>query len=378
MNRISEIDENKFLIFMHIGNTGGATVCDVIENQYKLDNLFDTTSAYKKGQQNLKIELKNILGKKDYKIKCVYGHMLFGLHEIFSQHCTYCMMLREPLEQVLSFYYWRVNHSEDPPCKKFIETYSSLEEYVDDVDNYQTRMILNVFKRKLTKKDLLQAKEIMNNHFSVIGITEMMNESLFLMKHTFNWENTIFNRKLCVTKKRPLKEELPDDLIRKIKKQNEYDYELYNYAKNTLIKKIESLDYKMKVELREFILKNQRINEYMKKNKWELVKFSFIEFLEQNSKMKVLVFGTGNGGKVIYNIIDNYNSKHNYKINIVGFLDNNSEKWDKQLLSKTIFKPSLKIVKDVDYIIIASSWSKEIRRNLLGMGVDEQKIKISY
>lgn len=88
----------------------------------------------------------------------------------------------------------------------------------------------------------------------------------------------------------------------------------------------------------------------------------------------ILIFGAGNTAKKITEYIDKRKNV------ILYYVDNDPEKQGKRLFGKTIVNPD--IITDVasDYIIIASVHWREIRSQLVQMGIDMRKIRcpLSY
>jgi hypothetical protein len=102
--------------------------------------------------------------------------------------------------------------------------------------------------------DLQTAKENMEKYFSVVGITEMYDESLFLMGQEYGWSNFDTNYKMKhVNSNRPVNEGLPEEVYEIIQKNNQLDKALYAFAKAELHKKISSLDHAAKQKLDNFL-----------------------------------------------------------------------------------------------------------------------------
>jgi hypothetical protein len=200
--------KDKILIFVHIPKTGGTSLANIIYRQYKpmevhmVDNLSnDTTSKINKN------------------IKCVLGHNVFGQYKELGP-CIYITMLRDPIDRVISQYYYAKNVLKSDGVAKY-----SLEEFaqLDFVANLQTQFITG------STANLEQAIYNLKT-FAFFGITEMFTESLFLMKKTFGWENILYLKE-NVNDKKPNREKIPKETIEKIEKANSLDIQLYEWAK---------------------------------------------------------------------------------------------------------------------------------------------------
>ncbi|WP_404324288.1 sulfotransferase family protein [Cytobacillus firmus] len=212
------------LIFMHIPKTAGMTLKRIIKRQYPDDRILkDITDG--------KIqEFKEKMEEQDFSF--VFGHLSFGLHLHTTKPCTYITMLREPIDRVISMYYY-VLGKENHPLHNIVKELS-FEEFLDHPDlknhtnNMQTKRVLG--KNTLITSDLEQAKLNLLNHFSVIGITEMFDDSIKLMKKKLNWNDISYVRK-NQTKKRLSRDQIDQRLIEKITEYNKLDIQLYNWAK---------------------------------------------------------------------------------------------------------------------------------------------------
>lgn len=242
-HRDPERNEEKVVIFMHIPKTGGTTLRSIIRKQYKAQEAWRSEEWVIKFPQ---------LSTQDHAgLKCLFGEIFFGIHRFITAPYTYITLLRDPIEQVISSYYFILRRPDmndhhivkNMSFKEFI----TMEQFKGKTSNRQTRFISGG-----DRCDLNQAKSNLNKYFTLAGITEMYNESLFLMKKEFGWADISYEIR-NVTKDRPTKDELPSDIIDILKKNNQLDLELYEFAQERLIKKIQSLDHKAKEQLQKYI-----------------------------------------------------------------------------------------------------------------------------
>lgn len=237
---------NPLIIFMHIPKTGGLTLRKIIDQQYMKNEIYHISRGV--DVNKLKERLNN------GKIKAVYGHNRFGIHKYFSNRLfTYITLLRDPVERVISTYYYilerpqnRLHHlAKEVTFKQFVE--ESYSEFHIPVNNHQTR-----FLSGQKQPDLEMALKNMQQHFQVVGITEQYNESLFLMKKHFGWKN-IYYEKINQTSSRPKAADLPESLIQLIESKNELDLALYNAAKKRLNEQLSELSIQDKKALKHYL-----------------------------------------------------------------------------------------------------------------------------
>ncbi|OCL27629.1 hypothetical protein U472_03510 [Orenia metallireducens] len=138
------------------------------------------------------------------------------------------------------------------------------------------------------------------------------------------------------------------------------------------------LDYNIDDKSEEFVLSalvnsiREEINEISKEGESSFSEF--MNFINMYSDKAISIFGAGNFGVSILDFIQDFNYNNKTNIQIKFFLDNNSCKWGEELRGIKILEPKLEILKSVDRIIIASTWKKEIKKQLLKMGVRKNKI----
>ncbi len=82
--------------------------------------------------------------------------------------------------------------------------------------------------------------------------------------------------------------------------------------------------------------------------------------------MKVYIFGTGKLYKRYMHLFES--------MDVLGFVDNNPDKWGLELNGRKIMSPSELQKVDFDYVFLLSIYYNDMRNQLLEMGVDKNKI----
>lgn len=227
---------DQLLVFLHIQKTAGTSLRSFLSKQFDENQIWFGRSY----------QVKNLSNNKN--VSCIGGHFQYGIHEELNRPYTYATMLREPVDRVLSYYYFIKEKSSSGKSKNAnkMDIEDFMEEYDTKLCNYQTRRIAG------GKLDLELAKKHLLEEFSFVGLTERFKESLYLMKREYHFPNLEYNTR-NITKKRSSKDELPEKTINFIKQKNELDIELYQFAKELFKKKLRALSIKEKEELKAFL-----------------------------------------------------------------------------------------------------------------------------
>lgn len=227
------------VLFLHIPKAGGSTLGEYVYNQCCTpgasdDNPLNAGVAYldygfiKDPELNIPQHAIDLLRRRD--LRAVIGHFWFGLHEHITQPCRYITLLRDPVERVVSLYYFT----------KMQET-MSLEEFARnppfrEVDNDQTRRIAGVNPPvgECTRATLDLARENLQRHFDVAGTTERMDETLAQLRVKLGWNRDVVSFPRNVNAARPQSSTLTREAIEAVRARNELDYELWSYASELL------------------------------------------------------------------------------------------------------------------------------------------------
>jgi sulfotransferase famil protein len=245
---------DKTLIFCHVPKTAGTTLNRIIESQYNPLRIHSIPGA----KRIVGIErFKRLPERRRRRIQVLKGHIEYGLHAYLPQPSTYMTMLREPVAQVISSYYYGLSSKAHPLYEIMNARDTTLEDYVDLAqwaNNLQTKLLggipmakvqpfesLAIAKRgeivppekflgaHADDSTLAAAKRNLEREFSVVGVTDRFDESVALMIVNYRWD-VPFYQKFRETKKRP-PEKIDDAVIEKIRTLNVFDIELHAYGK---------------------------------------------------------------------------------------------------------------------------------------------------
>lgn len=217
--------DDKGLIFLHIPKAAGSTLRSIIDRHYPQQVIY---KLY--GPQTLIDTFINLPEESRNRIRVLQGHIPFGLHKYLNVPVNYLTMLRDPVERVISFYYWILENREESLYE--IVRGMSLSNFADSgfpiTSNYQTRLISGSMED--SSDALAIAKHNLELPNTIFGLSERFDESLILFRNLLGWKSVVYAR-YNVTKNKPEKRDISDSIIETIKRHNRSDIELYQFAK---------------------------------------------------------------------------------------------------------------------------------------------------
>lgn len=248
------------LIFLHVPKTAGRTMELILERQYQLREVY----VARRREHDVILDDVKACGLEPSEVKLFVGHMPFGLHAHLLQSCRYFTLLRDPVERVISDYYFVRRNPEHRRHSKVVEEGLTLEDYllrsVDArKDNEQTRQIAGAEDGlgPSTSKMLEIARNNLSTHFAALGLTERFDETLVLLRHVFGWKNLYYTR-MNVTPGRPRQEDHQAEILELIRRYIQFDSALYGYANQLFDERIRQIP-NFEQELQEFQARNRQI-----------------------------------------------------------------------------------------------------------------------
>ena len=268
----SKLVSNDLIIFSHIPKTAGSTINKIIEANYDNKSIFNFYVRKQPENTSMKNWIDDF--NRRFKIsgnrsnpKMLRGHFGLGIHEFLDiDSCTYISVLRNPIDRIISNYYYFARPESE---SKMITDNMTFESFLKDkkyiiADNYQTRFLSGLgWQRRSYVNDIYDDKYILRyghcteemlevakknlDKYVLFGLQSRFFESLNLFKNVLNWKKVNFNTRINVNQRKPKYETIDRELVRKIEEENQFDMKLYGYAEEIFDRQLENLKIASKI-----------------------------------------------------------------------------------------------------------------------------------
>jgi hypothetical protein len=146
-------------IFLHIPKTAGSTLSEIVLRQYKPRQVIWLRQPR---IADSAAEFANLPDERKRAMRFILGHVGYGLHELTPNRCTYVTVLREPVDRVVSYYYYILRtpvHFMHEETKKLTLKEFAASQISNKVSNGQTKYLAEMDAKGCTAETLQTAKE---------------------------------------------------------------------------------------------------------------------------------------------------------------------------------------------------------------------------
>ena len=223
----SVVDRDAAVIFLHLPKTGGSTLAHVLERTFSEEKRFHL-------QVPRFQEWDDLPAADRARLRCVYGHLPFGIHEMLPRPARYLTFLRDPVERFLSDYYYVRERPEHPAHARLHEEGWAVEEYAHKVEaNAMTLWLASDVERARTGRlgvvddaSLVLARKRLEQDVAVVGLVEHFDESWLMAAAHFGWPMVRYPR-INVSSGRPRASDLTPEVRTILEERLRYDRALY-------------------------------------------------------------------------------------------------------------------------------------------------------
>ena len=251
------------LVFIHLPKAAGSTLQRIIDRQYRGQKTFDIDGNGIARVQASIDHLRALSEAERAEIRCLKGHVPFGVGQWLRSPVQYISMLREPVARAISDFNFAVSSPEHNLYREVNEKGMSLLQYVEmraqsGLANMYTRLLSGcvnwenlALSAALSQNTLESAKENVRK-CAAVGITERFDESLLLFKKKLGWSSCYYVRENVTPSIRVTRNQVSSDVEKAIKEYYLLDIELYQYCLEIFNETIQRAGSDFQTELAEF------------------------------------------------------------------------------------------------------------------------------
>lgn len=257
-------------VFVHMPKAGGSTLQGIIQRQFAPAATFDIHGESLETVQSSVDRLRRLPEAEREKIACLKGHVPFGIHRWLPRPPRYVTMLRNPVQRIVSDYYFARNTPGHILYERMRRDRLSLKDFIllrdeQGLSDLYCRMLSETVildrladsPRALPPSALGAAKGNLERSFAAVGITERFDESLLLMQSVFGWRDVCYERD-NVTREKPAQVTLTVEEMDAIRLHYARDIELYEFAWQLMDARIASAGTGFGARLKRFRQENDR------------------------------------------------------------------------------------------------------------------------
>ncbi|NRA56847.1 MAG: sulfotransferase family 2 domain-containing protein [Phycisphaerales bacterium] len=222
------------LIFVHIFKAGGTSLRKIIRQNNKgapvqlFNGNFGQNNEWRARPQDERDSFGLLL-----------GHQHYGNHEYLSAPASYMTVLRDPIDRVISYYYFVLRYKDHHLYKHGFTDDTTLSDFVHhgrniELDNIQTRLLNPQPEKQYpfgsVDQSMLDIALENLEKIDRVGIVERMGDFLELLRQAEGWTiETEFHENR--TADRPRVHDHDESVLERIRELNRFDIALHEAAR---------------------------------------------------------------------------------------------------------------------------------------------------
>ena len=224
------------LIYIHIPKTSGSAFRSVLLKNFSPSEYFICTGGNRTVRDYLQHSFDQFYSIRDLSnIRLFLGHMPYGLHRLIPTDCSYFTYVREPVDRVLSEYYYIV---ETPENQNHLQVNGlSISQYLTGdifLPNLQSRMISGNLNQNATTGELIESAIYhLKNMYDFVGVYENLTDSIAKFEQQYHLKIGKIPT-LNTTNNRPKVADIDKNILELILEKNAADVAVYKWCLSNL------------------------------------------------------------------------------------------------------------------------------------------------
>lgn len=260
--------ERERLIFIHIPKAAGNSLNQILHRLYPSEK---TLSLY--GTDDV-ANFYDLPQEQRDNFALLEGHFLYGLHKYLSQPARYryITMLREPVDRIVSLYYFILRSPDIYLYEAVTSRNMSLLDFAKsditpELYNFQTAALaggdlLTIDTKNTGLAELERAKQHLRDDIDAFGLLDRFDASLILYNRFLGWrlrpKELVYSRR-NVTAGRPSVHDISPEVRAHIRQINALDCELYEYAQGLFASRVRDMGRVCKTQLKRLKRAKKRV-----------------------------------------------------------------------------------------------------------------------
>lgn len=227
------------ILFDHLPKCGGSTLNAYLEKHYPGEKIFSTDGL---GPSKSVKFFKSLPEKTRHQYCLIKGHGANELLDYADHSCLKVTVLRDPVERIISHYYYAKRKPNHYLYSKIHESSMSLRDYASsdlsgELRNWYTTHFSGMpvdIAEENPETSVSKAADTLLKCYDVVGLLEDFSAFIKRLRKEANLIYKYDNNRVNVTENRLSIEDIPQSTIRKIEEVNHLDIALYSRIKNTI------------------------------------------------------------------------------------------------------------------------------------------------
>tara|TARA_R110000824_G_C15210760_1_gene676589 strand:- start:2370 stop:3071 length:702 start_codon:yes stop_codon:yes gene_type:complete len=223
----------ELILFLHVPKAAGTSINTLLKNH-------SNTCFVNNG--NVAASVADVLRSNilEYEYtQALSGHFCYGIHKDINRQSTYTAILRNPVDRVLSLFFYALKtpfHYKHKELSEKVKTLGLSETLLDfirtnkEANNNQVSQLSGIKVKKYSNKELDIATENIAKDFMSVGSFNYLNKYVEDLAHQMGWKKEIRVPNENANNTKPV-DEIGQNVIDEIEELNQFDKKLFEGVK---------------------------------------------------------------------------------------------------------------------------------------------------